>query len=89
MNRALCSLFGHHFSETNNVVSQINEYSCVHCGKEVTTDVKGNLYTLTQERKEINQSLKHYYEKMFSSSSNHTDSLEVDPKSEVENRTVA
>ena len=48
---------------------------------------KGKVHTLTPERKQINQSLKHYYENMFSS--NRTNSLDVAPKSDVESRTVA
>ncbi|SFR35485.1 hypothetical protein SAMN04490243_0998 [Robiginitalea myxolifaciens] len=57
MKKYFCTLFGHHFSVTKKVTSHIKEYSCVHCGKQVTTDVSGNLSLLTPQLKEINETL--------------------------------
>lgn len=63
MKKLFCSIFGHHFSVSKKVTSHIKEYSCLHCGKQVTTDVSGNLSTLTPELREINQTLEHIYQK--------------------------
>ena len=63
MKKLFCSLFGHHYSVSKNVTSHIKEYSCVHCGKQVTTDASGNLSLLTPEMKEINKTLENIYQK--------------------------
>ncbi|WP_445383446.1 hypothetical protein ACT6NV_05390 [Robiginitalea sp. IMCC44478] len=63
MKKLFCSIFGHHYSVSRKVTSHIKEYSCVHCGKQVTTDVSGNLSILTPELKEINETLEHIYQK--------------------------
>ena len=41
----------------------IKEYKCVHCDKQVTTDVSGNLSNLTPELQEINQTLENLYQR--------------------------
>ena len=41
----------------------IKEYKCVHCDKQVTTDVSGNLSILTPELQEINQTLEELYQR--------------------------
>jgi hypothetical protein len=41
----------------------IKEYKCVHCNKEVTTDVSGNLSNLTPELQDINNTLQDIYQK--------------------------
>ena len=58
-----CSIFGHHYSVSKNVTLHIKEYQCVHCGKEVTTDVSGNLSALTPELQDINNTLQDIYQK--------------------------
>lgn len=58
-----CSLFGHHFAVSKNITSHIKEYKCIHCSKEVTTDVSGNLSELTPELQDINNTLQHIYQK--------------------------
>lgn len=63
MKKLFCSVFGHHFTVTKKVTSHIKEYSCVHCGKQVTTDVSGNLSNLTPQLREINDTLAHIYNK--------------------------
>ncbi|MBC2838366.1 hypothetical protein [Robiginitalea sp. SC105] len=63
MKKLFCTIFGHHFSVSKKVTSHIKEYSCVHCGKQVTTDVSGNLSNLTPELREINQTLELIYQK--------------------------
>ncbi|MEJ2585603.1 MAG: hypothetical protein P8Z38_11415 [Robiginitalea sp.] len=61
MKKFLCNLFGHNFKVSKNVTSHIKEYSCIHCGKQVTTDASGNLSLLTPELKEINKTLENIY----------------------------
>ncbi|MCM4167908.1 hypothetical protein KCTC52924_01274 [Arenibacter antarcticus] len=58
-----CSIFGHHFIISKNITLHIKEYKCVHCYKEVTTDVSGNLSELTPELQDINDTLQHIYNK--------------------------
>ncbi|MCM4172178.1 hypothetical protein DHD32_11850 [Arenibacter sp. TNZ] len=58
-----CSIFGHHYSVSKKVTLHIKEYQCVHCGKEVTTDVSGNLSALTPELQDINNTLQDIYQK--------------------------
>ena len=48
------------------MTSHIKEYKCVHCGKQVTTDVSGNLSVLTPELREINDTLEFIYQKKHS-----------------------
>lgn len=58
-----CSIFGHHYSVSKKITLHIKEYQCVHCGKEVTTDVSGNLSALTPELQDINNTLQDIYQK--------------------------
>lgn len=68
MKKLFCSIFGHHYTVTKKVTSHIKEYSCVHCGKQVTTDVSGNLSSLTPELQDINNTLANIYRKRNASS---------------------
>ena len=61
MKKLFCSVFGHHYAVSKNVTSHIKEYACIHCKKQVTTDVNGNLSTLTPQLREINQTLESIY----------------------------
>jgi hypothetical protein len=63
MKRIFCKIFGHHYSVSKKVTLHIKEYKCVHCDKEVTTDVSGNLSALTPELQEINHVLEELYQK--------------------------
>ena len=56
-----CGLFGHHYSVTKKVTMHIKEYQCIHCGKQVSTDVQGNLSKLTPQRRDINKTLQDLY----------------------------
>ncbi len=67
MKKIFCSIFGHHYSVSKKVTMHIKEYKCVHCGKQVTTDVSGNLSILTPELQEINQTLEELYQKRHGS----------------------
>ncbi len=67
MKKLFCSVFGHHFAVSKKVTSHIKEYSCVHCGKQVTTDVSGNLSNLTPQLREINDTLANIYQKRHAS----------------------
>lgn len=61
-----CSIFGHHYAVSKKVTLHIKEYKCIHCAKQVTTDVSGNLASLTPELQEINDTLQHIYQKRHS-----------------------
>nr|WP_299339765.1 hypothetical protein [Allomuricauda sp.] len=58
-----CNLFGHHYVVSRNVTQHIKEYKCIHCNKQVTTDVSGNLSVLTPQMQEINNTLEDMYQK--------------------------
>ncbi len=58
-----CSIFGHRYIVSKKVTLHIKEYKCMHCAKEVTTDVSGNLSALTPELQDINNTLEHLYQK--------------------------
>ena len=68
MKKVFCNIFGHHYSVSKKVTQHIKEYKCVHCGKEVTTDVTGNLSALTPELQDINHTLEIIYQKRHGSS---------------------
>ncbi len=63
MKKVFCNLFGHHYSVSKKVTLHIKEYKCIHCGKQVTTDVSGNLSALTPELQDINNTLEDIYQK--------------------------
>lgn len=58
-----CNLFGHHYVVSKKVTQHIKEYKCIHCHKEVTTDVSGKLSALTPQMQEINDTLEDMYQK--------------------------
>lgn len=58
-----CNLFGHHYAVSKKVTQHIKEYKCIHCHRQVTTDVSGNLSALTPEMREINKTLEDMYRK--------------------------
>ncbi|TLP77309.1 hypothetical protein [Maribacter sp. ACAM166] len=62
MKKLFCNIFGHHYSISKKVTSHIKEYKCIHCQKQVTTDVRGNLSSLTPELEDINRTLEHIYQ---------------------------
>ncbi|MAU27020.1 MAG: hypothetical protein CMH48_06140 [Muricauda sp.] len=58
-----CNLFGHHYVVSKKVTQHIKEYKCLHCQKQVTTDVSGKLSILTPQMREINSTLQEMYRK--------------------------
>ncbi|TAI47461.1 hypothetical protein [Flagellimonas allohymeniacidonis] len=58
-----CNLFGHHYVVSKKVTQHIKEYKCLHCQKQVTTDVSGKLSVLTPQMQEINNTLGDMYQK--------------------------
>lgn len=66
MRKVFCNIFGHHYSVSKKVTQHIKEYQCIHCAKQVTTDVSGNLAILTPELEDINKTLESIYQKRHS-----------------------
>ncbi|SHI33098.1 hypothetical protein SAMN04487911_101138 [Arenibacter nanhaiticus] len=62
-NALCCGILGHHFAVSKRVTDHIKEYQCVHCKKQVTTDVSGNLSALTPEKQDINNTLEDLYQR--------------------------
>ena len=52
-----CSLFGHNYKVSKKVTYHVNEYTCSHCKKQLTTSSNGVLIELTPKFKEINNIL--------------------------------
>ncbi|MEP2279702.1 hypothetical protein [Maribacter sp.] len=77
MKKLFCSIFGHHYAISKKVTSHIKEYKCIHCQKEVTTDVSGNLSTLTPELQDINRTLEHIYQRRHTASHVHAPAQQV------------
>ncbi|WP_411029495.1 hypothetical protein [Spongiimicrobium sp. 3-5] len=63
LSSVFCNLFGHHYAVSKKVTLHIKEYKCIHCNKQVTTDVSGNLSALTPEMRDINDTLENLYQK--------------------------
>ncbi|HBR53651.1 MAG TPA: hypothetical protein DEA82_05465 [Flavobacteriaceae bacterium] len=59
----VCATFGHDYAETRKITNHISEYTCCHCGKEVTDNMKGTLEILTVKIKETNNVLASFYAK--------------------------
>jgi transposase-like protein len=58
-----CNVFGHHYVVSKKVTQHIKEYKCIHCQKQVTTDVSGKLSALTPQMQDINSTLEDMYRK--------------------------
>ena len=58
-----CSIFGHDYSITKNVTEHFKEYTCKHCQHQLTNNAKGKIVFMTQEYKEINETLALFYQK--------------------------
>ena len=63
LGKMYCSVFGHRYKVTKKITSHINEYQCIFCGDEATTDDKGKLTRLTPQLKDINKTLINIYKK--------------------------
>lgn len=53
----ICSTVGHKYRITRKVTNHINEYKCVHCGREVSENASGTLEDLTQRVRSVNNTL--------------------------------
>ena len=58
-----CSIFGHNYSITKNVTEHFKEYTCKQCQHQLTNNAKGKIVFMTQEHKEINETLALFYQK--------------------------
>ena len=83
MKKIFCNIFGHHYSVSKKVTGHIKEYKCVHCGRQVTTDVDGNLSTLTPELQEINETLERLYQRRHRAAGDAAPKLAPQVSSEV------
>lgn len=59
----VCSTFGHQYEVSRRVTDHINEYTCNHCGKEITDTASGGLEILTVKNKQINAVLASFIER--------------------------
>lgn len=58
-----CAIFGHDYRLSKEVTGHVSEYQCTHCKKEVTTNVRGHIETMTPKLKEINAVLEKVHAK--------------------------
>lgn len=63
MKNLICSLKGHDFKITRRVTDYVNEYQCLQCKKQMSTNENGALTPLTQKQKEINSVLNYIHRK--------------------------
>lgn len=54
---AVCSFTGHNFKVTHQVNKRVQELCCVKCGKQMTTNIYGNLVPLSDKYSRINRAL--------------------------------
>ncbi len=63
VSKLYCSLFGHNYVTSKKVTHHIREYTCTHCGEQVTTNSRGKLEVMTPKLKEINNTLASVHQK--------------------------
>lgn len=61
MPKMYCSIFGHDYQVSKKVTKHVKEYTCKHCGKQLTTTSDGSLVELTPKFREINLILERIY----------------------------
>ncbi|MEO8774437.1 MAG: hypothetical protein ABI263_06320 [Gelidibacter sp.] len=61
MKQLYCRLFHHDNVVANDITKFVMEYTCLHCGKELTTSDQSDLIPLTDKRRETNKVLKTRY----------------------------
>lgn len=61
MKNLYCRLFNHDFIVKSEITKFVKEYTCLRCGKQLTTSDQGDLIPLTDKRREINEELKKLY----------------------------
>jgi hypothetical protein len=59
----ICGTVGHNYRITRKVTNHINEYKCVHCGREVSENASGTLEDLTQRLRNVNNTLATFFQK--------------------------
>ncbi len=57
----ICTTVGHKYRVTRKVTNHINEYRCLHCGREVSENASGKLEELTQKLKSVNTTLAMFF----------------------------
>ena len=55
--KIVCTIFGHQFIETKKVNIHFSEFECSYCKLQATNDKIGKKTALTDELKEINETL--------------------------------
>ncbi|HLV69986.1 MAG TPA: hypothetical protein VKY34_04705 [Xanthomarina sp.] len=63
MKNLICSLKGHDYRVIRRVTDYVNEYQCMHCKKQMSTNENGALTPLTPKQKEINSVLNYIHRK--------------------------
>ena len=58
-----CSIFNHHYEITKNVTLHFKEYTCKHCHHQLTNTAQGKIVFMTEEYREINETLSLFYQK--------------------------
>ncbi|WP_432412603.1 hypothetical protein [Rasiella sp. SM2506] len=59
----VCATFGHDYVISRKVTDHVNEYTCVHCKKEVADNMQGSVEILTLKIRNANNALASFYEK--------------------------
>ncbi|WP_339697162.1 hypothetical protein [uncultured Marixanthomonas sp.] len=59
----VCQTIGHKYIETRKITNHIHEYTCKHCGREVTENPTGNIELLTHKVREVNNNVADFFER--------------------------
>ncbi len=59
----VCATFGHDYIVSRKITDHVNEYTCAHCGKEVTDNMQGTIEILTANVRKANNALASFYAK--------------------------
>ncbi|MDN3664707.1 hypothetical protein ACFFU1_00590 [Algibacter miyuki] len=86
--KMFCNIFGHNYKVSKKVTYHVNEYTCSHCKKQLTTSSNGSLIELTPKFKEINSILERIHNSKVAkhSKNNHNplqELLTLNPKNHV------
>ncbi|WP_405324942.1 DUF1660 family phage protein [Leeuwenhoekiella sp. LLG6367-2.1] len=57
----MCRVFGHKYQVSKSYKTEQQEYQCLHCQREFTTDDNGEIQPLTPKLKRINEVMEKFY----------------------------
>lgn len=59
----VCQTIGHKYIESRKITNHIHEYTCKHCGREVTENPAGKIELLTHKVRMVNNNVADFFER--------------------------